>query len=302
MKLNVGVQIDSIINFKKDSTFLLMKEAQRRGHKLFHYTPDKLILQSNIPFALAKEVKITKNNFIFADEFLIKLDDMDILLMRQDPPFDIRYITTTYILEKCARAIVINNPAGVRNFPEKISIKLSLPTLVTENLDMIDKFHKVHKEIVLKPLYGYAGQDILYIRNESENVKIIARFLIEAYSCPIIAQKFHNDVLSGDKRVTILDGKILGVFSRIPSDGEFRSNLCLGSKFVKASLTDDERKSCEEIGENLQNNGIIFAGIDIIGGHIIEVNLTSPTGLVEINTLFEKNVEQRCWDCFESKL
>ncbi|MBQ4874949.1 MAG: glutathione synthase [Rickettsiaceae bacterium H1] len=300
MKLNIAVQIDSVIDFQKDSTFLLMQEAQRRGYKLYHYTSEQLILKSCSPYALATEVETASNGFVFGTQNLIKLDDIDIVLMRQNPPFDMRYITTTYILEKCKKAVILNNPTGVRNFPEKMSAESSLPTLITENLDLIEEFHKIHKEVVLKPLYAYGGQNVSYIKGDSNNVKIIANLIKDTYSCSIIAQKFHPRILEGDKRVTMLNGKMLDVFSRIPEKDEFRTNLCLRNKCVKSSLTVEEKNLCEDIGEKLIKNGILLAGIDLIGNHIIEVNVTSPTGLTEINALYRKNVERDCWNVFES--
>lgn len=298
--MKVGIQIDQKIDFASDSTFLLMQEAQRRGHQLFHYTPNKLVLDKNLPYALVKEVKITEDEFILGSQNLISLDSMDIILMRQDPPFDMRYITATYILDRCEKALVLNNPTGVRNFPEKLSARYSLPTLVTEDLRLIKKFQETHREIVIKPLYSHGGENVFCIKESDGNLQVILNLLKEKYNCPVMVQKFHSSILSGDKRVIMLDGKILDVFSRIPQDGEFRSNLCLNGAFAQSSLTSSERKNCEKIGEKLAKKGIVFAGIDLIAEHVIEINVTSPTGLLQINALYGKNVERDCWDCFEN--
>ena len=302
MKLNIGVQIDEKINYDKDSTFLLMKEAQSRGYKLFHYTSDKLFLRDNVPYAMMKPVSIANKSFVFADEVLQELDNMDIILMRQNPPFDMRYITTTYILEKCKKAKVLNNPAGVRNSPEKLSVHFTVPTLVSEDLDLIDAFHKEHKDVILKPLYAFGGQNVSCIKGDGTSVKIIANIIKDTYNCPIMIQKFIPGVLKGDKRVMILGDKIIGVFSRVPQHGDFRTNLCLGNRYDIASLTNEEQGKCNAISESLCKDGVVLAGIDLIDSHVIEVNVTSATGLLELNHLYGKNVEKDCWDYFESML
>ncbi len=302
MTLNIGIQIDAKINFAKDSTFLLMQEAQRRGYKLFYYNSDKLFLLDNLPYALMKSVTTDAGSFCFGDEERCKLDEMDIILMRQNPPFDVRYLTTTYILEKCKRAKVLNDPAGVRNTPEKLSVHFTLPTLVSEDLDLIEAFHNEHKETILKPLYAFGGQNVSYIKGDGSNVKVIASIIKDTYNCPIMAQKFNAGVMKGDKRVMILGGKILGVFSRIPQNGDFRSNLCLGNKYTTSVLSDEEKLMCSEIAAKLLEDGIVFAGLDLIDSHLIEVNVTSPTGLLELNHLYGVESEKECWDYFESIL
>lgn len=301
MTLKIAAQIDHTINFRRDSTFLLMQEADKRGYELFYYTSDKLFLDSNTPCALLNRVEISEYSFVVKEHLSMQLDDMDIILMRQDPPIDMRYITTTYILEKCKKATVLNDPQGVRNFPEKILNTQSLPTLITEDFDLIKKFYSMHKEIVLKPLYACGGTNVYYIDSDDQ-IQRLVDCIKTTYNAPLMAQKFHASILNGDKRVTMLDGRILDVFSRLPKQGDFKTNLCLGNKSIKASLTTDEKKLCEEIGEQLTTHGIILAGIDLIGGHVIEINVTSPTGLLDINTLYGTNVEKDCWDCFENKL
>ncbi len=302
MTLLVGVQVDSVIDFNTDNTFVLMQEALRRGYKLFHYTPNKLILKSGVPCALARPVDIVDREFVFGEERLLVLDDLDVLLMRQNPPFNIQYITGTYILEKCQNVLIINDPCGVRNFPEKIKITSSLPTLITEDITLIQDFVKEHTEVVLKPLYSYGGQGVSYVRGGISNAGIVAQMIQDTFSSHIVVQKFCSEIINGDKRVTMLDGKVFGVFSRIPKNGEFRSNLCLNNDFAESSLTSDESQLCEEIGLELKEHGILLAGIDVIGGSIIEVNVTSPTGLSQINSLYGKKSESDVWDCFEGKL
>ncbi len=301
MTLKVGMQIDSEINFSSDNTVLLMREAQNRGYKLFHYVTQKLFLDCDAPHALVRELTVAENEFVFGDEEVMRLDSLDIVLMRQNPPFDMRYITATYMLEKCKRAVVINNPRGIRNCPEKLCFDPSLPTLVTEDLNLIEKFNSEHKELVIKPLYSYGGKNISYVKGDSSNVRVVSTIIQEIYDCPIMVQKFNSDILNGDKRVTILDGEILGVFSRIPKEGDFRANLSLGNKCKKSSLTASEQQVCMEIGKKLVENGIVLAGIDLIGECVIEVNVTSPTGLHMLNSLYDRAVEKECWDCFESK-
>lgn len=302
MSLSIGVQIDEVINFGRDTTFLLMKEAQLRGHQLFHYTVRDLSLNCDVPYASIKPVKIVDGGFSFQEKRFVPLDELNIILMRQNPPFDMRYITATYILEKCNKAVVLNDPKGVRNFPEKMSICSSLPTLITEDLELINEFCKEHVEVVMKPIYAFGGSGVSYIKEGGGNIKVLVNTLKEMYNCPVIVQKFCPDILNGDKRVMMLDGEILGVFSRIPQDGDFRSNLCLGNSYKESSLTTKEEGLCNDLGRELVENGIVFAGVDLIGENVIEVNVTSPTGLLELHSLYNSDVGKECWDCFESKL
>lgn len=305
MPLNVVFQMDKNVNFHNDTTVVLMKEAQRRGYEIFFYTPNDLSLKSNEPIALAKRVITCDSDFNFSDGKVILLNEMHVVFIRQNPPFDMRYITTTYILEK-VNALIINNPTEIRNCPEKLLVshfpKFTLPTLITEDLAAIKSFYAEYKDVIFKPLYSYGGNDVLRINHSDINVEIISQIMIEKYNCPIIVQLFCNDI-NKDKRILLLDGEPIGAMRRIPSSSkEIRTNMRLGATVEKASLNDRDQDMCAAIGLELKKRGLLFAAIDIMGDYLLEINVTSPTGVVEVNKLYNLSLEKTIWDCFEGKV
>lgn len=306
--MKVAFQMDENINFETDTTFALIKEAQARGREIFIYTPGNLAFSlnkptSSEPIALAQKIKVDDCSFVSQKDIKINLNEMDIIFIRQNPPFDIRYITTTYILEK-TNSLVINNPTEIRNCPEKLITslfpELIPPTLITESIPMIKDFHHDHKDIILKPLYSYGGNDVIRIQNES-SIQVVAELMIAKYECPIIAQLFCADI-STDKRILLLDGEPIGIMKRVPEIGEIRTNMRLGASFEPTEMNDRDHEICKKIGPELKKRGLIFAGIDIIGDFLLEINVTSPTGVTYINKLYNKSLEKDLWNAFEAKI
>ncbi len=301
--MKVAFQMDENINFETDTTFALIKEAQRRKHEIFVYVPNNLALKLNQSIALAQKVSVDDFGFTSKEDVTIDLNEMDIILIRQDPPFDMRYITTTYILEKTT-ALVINNPTEIRNCPEKLITslfpELIPPTLITENISMIRNFCHDHQDIILKPLYSYGGNDVIRIQDQN-SIQVVVDLMIAKYECPVIAQAFCKKI-NTDKRILLLDGKQIGVMKRVPkSSGEIRTNLRLGASFEPAQMNDRDTEICNKIGPELKKRGLIFVGIDIIDDFLLEINTTSPTGVVYINKLYSKSLEKELWDAFEEK-
>lgn len=301
--MKVAFQMDENINFETDTTFSLVKEAQRRKHEVFVYVPSNLALKLNQPIAFAQKVSVDDFGFTSKRDVTIDLNEMDIILIRQDPPFDMRYITTTYILEKTS-ALVINNPTEIRNCPEKLITSLFLelipPTLITENISMIRDFYHNHKDIILKPLYSYGGIDVIRVQNEN-SIQVVVELMIAKYKCPVIAQVFCKNI-DRDKRVLLLDGQPIGVMKRVPkTSGEIRTNLRLGASFEPAEMNNRDNEICNKIGPELKKRGLIFVGIDIIDNSLLEINTTSPMGIVYINKLYNTSLEKKLWDAFEEK-
>ncbi|QKX02354.1 glutathione synthase [Wolbachia endosymbiont of Dirofilaria (Dirofilaria) immitis] len=303
--MRIAFQMDENINFETDTTFALIKEAQKRNHEIFIYVPNNLALNLNQPVALAQKVSADDSSFTSRKDVTINLNEIEIIFIRQNPPFDIRYITTTYILEK-TNALVINNPTEIRNCPEKLITslfpELTLPTLITENISMIRSFYHNHnKNIILKPLYNYGGNDVIRIKDES-NIQVVAELMISKYECPVIAQAFCKNT-DKDKRTLLLDGQPIGVMKRIPrASEEIRTNLQLGASFVPVEMNDRDNEICNKIGPELKKRGLIFVGIDIIDNFLLEINTTSPTGIVYINKLYNIALEKKLWDTFEEKV
>jgi glutathione synthase len=300
--MKIAFQMDENINFETDTTFALIKEAQNRNHEVFIYTPDNLALKLNQPIALAQKVAVDNNGFISKENLEISLDEMDIVFIRQDPPFNMRYITTTYILEK-TKALVINNPTEIRNCPEKLITslfpELIPPTLITEKVSIIRNFYREHKDIILKPLYSYGGNDVIRVRDES-NIQVIVELMIAKYECPVIAQLFCKNI-DTDKRILLLDGKPIGIMKRTPVSGEIRTNMRLGASFEPSEMSNGDREICNKIGPELKKRGLIFVGIDVIDDFLLEVNITSPTGVTYINKLYNISLEKDLWNWFEKK-
>jgi len=312
MSLAVAVQMDPIhaINIDADSTFVLMLEAQGRGHGLWYYTPKTLSLHGGRVIAKAqrvKEIRRKKGDHVELGPMEpLDLSMMDVVLLRQDPPFDMAYITTTHLLERIhPRTLVINDPVHVRNAPEKLFVthfqELMPPTLITVDKDEILAFRKEHKDIVVKPLFGNGGSGVFHVKPDDENLGSILEVFTQMFREPIIAQRYIPEIRKGDKRIILVDGKAAGAVSRMPLEGEARANFHAGGAARKAELTPREKMICEAIGPALSERGLVFVGIDVIGDYLTEINVTSPTGIQEINRLSGTKIERDIWDAIETR-
>lgn len=312
MSLKIAIQMDPIenININGDSSFALALEAQKRGYTLFHYLPTAVRLENGQVTARAHPLTVRRevgNHFTFGDECLLDLKkDVDIILLRQDPPFDMAYITNTHILEHVMEdTLVLNNPREVRNAPEKLLVThfqdLTPPTLITNDGDAIADFYARHKDIILKPLYGNGGAQIVRIDEGSENLKSVIEMFEALYREPIIAQAYLPAVREGDKRIILIDGEPVAAMMRVPAKGDTRSNLHVGGKAVKSSLTPRDKEICDRIAPVLKERGLVFVGIDVIGEYLTEINVTSPTGLQQLNKLDGVCLEAMMWNTFEVK-
>ena len=313
MALRVAVQMDPLetIGIAGDSTFALMLKAQERGHRLFHYLAEDLGYEDGRVRAVAREVTVqrTQGDHYRAGE-RITLDlsaDVDVVLMRQDPPFDIGYITATYLLERVARdTLVVNDPRSVRDAPEKLFVldfaQFMPPTLITRSIDELKAFHAKHGEIVLKPLHGNAGAAVFRIGRDGQNLAALAELFGEVWREPYIAQAFLPAVAEGDKRIVLVDGEVAGAINRKPGAGEIRSNLAAGGTAYATELTDREREICAALGPELKARGLLFVGIDVIGGLLTEINVTSPTGIVAIDAFNGTDTPGLIWDAIEAKV
>ena len=313
MALNVAVQMDPIeaIGIAGDSTFALMLSAQARGHELFHYLATDLTYADGRVIAQARPVRVQRveGDHYAAGEY-VELDlgrDVDVVLMRQDPPFDIGYITATYLLERVSReTLVVNDPQGVRDCPEKLFVldfaEFMPPTLITRSLKELRAFHAEHGEIVVKPLHGNAGAAVFRIGSDGTNLGALAELFAKIWPEPFIAQAFVPAVAEGDKRIILVDGKAVGAINRRPASGEIRSNLAAGGKAEATTLTQREREICEAIGPELKRRGLIFVGIDVIGGMLTEINVTSPTGIVSLDGFNGTDTAGLIWDAIEARL
>ncbi len=312
MTLRVAIQMDPIqfINPRTDSTLLLGIEAVRRGHEVFYYTPDKLSYRDGKISARAQPVKFFDNPdryYELGESFPLDLHTTNVVLLRQDPPFNMEYITTTYLLEQLQpKTMVVNDPASVRNHPEKLFPTLLRefmpPTLITADIQEIEEFYAEHKDIILKPLYGYGGRAILHIKDGDDNFNALTEMLFAGSKEPIIAQKFLPEVKSEDKRIILIDGEIAAVVGRIPASGNIRANMRVGGNAVKTELSKKQKEICEALREPLKDKGLIFVGLDVIGDFLTEINITSPTTLCAANELYSINLEKNIWDAIEGKL
>lgn len=313
MTLNVAIQMDHVssIDIKGDSTFVMALEAQKRGYSLLHYTPGKLSMSKGRIIAEAEPMELRReqgNHFTLGETRTIDLaDDVDVVLMRQDPPFDMAYITATHLLEHVhPKTLVVNDPREVRNAPEKLFVthfpEFMPPTLIASDRRQILAFRDEHKDIIIKPLYGNGGSGVFHIKPGDENLNSLLEMFTVLYREPIIAQAYLKDVRAGDKRIILIDGEIAGATNRVPMEGEARSNMHVGGKAVKSEITDRERDICAAIGSELKARGMIFVGIDVIGGYMTEINVTSPTGLQEINRFDDVCLEADIWDAIEARL
>ena len=312
MPLKVAIQMDPIesVNINADSTFVLALEAQRRGHQLFHYLPRKLSFREGRVVAAARALQVRReqgNHFTLGPEEELDLATMDVVLMRQDPPFDMAYITATHILEHIhPRTLVVNDPAHVRNAPEKLFVThfdgVMPPTLISADVDAIRAFRAAHKDIIIKPLYGNGGAGVFHIRPDDENLGALMELFTTTWREPVIVQRYVPEVRLGDKRIVLVDGKAMGAVNRVPAAGEARSNMHVGGRPEKTTLTKRELAICETIGPALKERGLIFVGIDVIGEYLTEINVTSPTGIQEINRFDNVTLERNVWDAIEARL
>lgn len=312
--LTVAVQMDPLagINIAGDSTFALMLSAQARGHRLFHYAPEALNWSDGHLWVEANPVTVQRvegDHFTFGDVVRLDLgDDIDVVLMRQDPPFDLGYITATHLLERIAdKTLVVNDPAQVRNAPEKVFVldyaRFMPPTLVTRSVDEARKFLETHGQIVIKPLHGNGGKAIFLIDESGRNLSSLIEVFNTAWREPHMVQAFLPAVAEGDKRIVLVDGKVAGAINRRPGAGEIRSNLAVGGSAEKTELTAREQEICAVLGPELKRRGLLFVGIDVIGGEwLTEINVTSPTGIVAIERFDGTDVAALIWQAIEAKV
>jgi glutathione synthase len=312
MGLVVAIQMDPIasVNIDADSTFVLALEAQARGHALYHYLPKRLTLKDGRVTARGQRLEVRRehgrHHTLGALE-TIELAAVDVILMRQDPPFDMGYITATHVLEHLKdTTLVVNDPVNVRNAPEKLFAThfadLMPPTLVSSDRDEILAFRREHGEIILKPLFGNGGAGVFHLRPEDDNLNALLEMFTTFYREPIMVQLYLPAVRQGDKRIILIDGEAAGGVLRVPPEGEARANLHVGGRAVKTELTRREREICAALGPALKDQGLIFVGIDVIGDYLTEINVTSPTGIQEINRLDGKRLEKQVWDAIEARL
>ncbi len=312
MSIAVAIQMDAMdsIDIAGDSTFALALEGQARGHALFHYLTADLSLQQNRILARAHPLEVRPepgNHFTLGGAELIDLASMDVVLMRQDPPFDMSYLTATHLLEHIhPKTLVVNDPAHVRNAPEKLFVTrfedMMPPTLITRDRALIHEFRAKYQDIIVKPLFGNGGAGVFHVTPEDENLNALLEMFSDLYREPIIVQKYLPQIRDGDKRIILIDGIAAGAVSRVPAAGEARANLHVGASAEKTELTRREQEICAAIGPALRERGLIFVGIDVIGDYMTEINVTSPTGIMEINRLDDARLDALVWDAIEARL
>lgn len=311
MKLKVAIQMDhvSTIDIDGDSTFVLGLEAQKRGYEVFHYTPPDLMFRDRKVLARVQQMTLKRekgSHYTLGDSELVDLSTFDVVLLRQDPPFDMSYITTTHLLEHVhPKTLVVNDPASVRNAPEKLFVthfdNVMPPTLISADIRALREFRDEHKDIILKPLFGNGGAGVFRLQPGDENFASLMEMFSKSSREPVIAQRYLPEVRQGDKRIILIDGKAAGVVNRVPAQGEARSNMHVGGKAVKDTLSKRDREICEIIGPELARQGMIFVGIDVIGNYLTEINVTSPTGLQQINRFDGVCLEAQIWDRIEAR-
>jgi glutathione synthase len=312
MGLAVAIQMDPIdtINIDADSTFAIALEAQRRGHTLHHYLPQALTLRGGRLYALGRGLQVERqygNHHKFGAVEELDLAAFDIVLMRQDPPFDMAYITATHLLELLPAdgPLVVNNPAAVRNAPEKLFVlrfaEFMPPTLLTLDPAAIRAFWQEHGDIVLKPLFGNGGAGVFHLRPGDDNLNSLLEMYAGTYREPVMVQRYVPAVRQGDKRIILVDGEARGAVLRVPAEGEARANLHVGGRAQKTELTPRERDICAAIGPSLKEQGLVFVGIDVIGDYMTEINVTSPTGIQEIARLDGVDLSRDIWDAIEAR-
>jgi glutathione synthase len=311
MALNVAVQMDPIerINIRGDSTFALLLEAQGRGHPLSYYTPDQLAMRDGTVSASVRPLHVRDkvgDHFTLGEPQHKALDSFDVILLRQDPPFDLAYITSTHMLERIQpKTLVVNDPTQVRNAPEKIFVTeypdLMPPTLVTRDLNAIKEFRAEHGDIVMKPLYGKGGEAVFLLSREDLNFGSLYDLFTATFREPWVVQKFLPAVKEGDKRIILVDGEFAGAINRVPAPDDLRSNMVRGGVPKATDLTAREREICTRLGPALRERGLLFVGIDVIGGFLTEINVTSPTGIRAVKNFGGADIAALIWDKIEEK-
>jgi glutathione synthase len=310
MPLKIAVQMDPIerINIRGDSTFALLLEAQKRGHPIAYYTPDKLALRDGNVFATVRKLTVKDeqgSHFTLGEPERVDLGSYDVVLMRQDPPFDLAYISSTHLLERIhPKTLVVNDPAHVRNAPEKMFVmefpELMPPTLITRDLAEIKAFREEHGDIVMKPLYGNGGAAVFRLTRDDLNFGSLYDLFATTFREQWVVQKFLPAVKHGDKRIILVDGQFAGAVNRVPAPDDLRSNMVRGGSPKDTELTARERAICERLGPELKKRGLLFTGIDVIDGWLTEINVTSPTGLRAIQSLGGPNIAAQIWDKIEA--
>ena len=308
----IAIQMDPLesINIKSDSTYILSLEAQKRGHSLFHYLPENLIYENGRVSALGNVFKLFPNKKIFFKKSKtqkIFLDDCDVVLVRQDPPFNMSYITATYLLEMVSdKTLILNDPKSIRDNPEKLSMfnfkNIIPPTLISKNIEQCFNFQKKYKKTIIKPLYGNGGEGISKLEGTNTLLKRKILKLISRYKQPIVIQKYLKEIKEGDRRIILIDGEYVGSVARIPKKGSVTANFHTGGSAKKVGLVRRDKKICSILKPFLKKNKLFFTGIDVIGNYLTEINVTSPTGIQEINKLNRVKLEEFFWDRVEKKL
>ncbi|HLJ53233.1 MAG TPA: glutathione synthase [Rhizomicrobium sp.] len=309
--LTVAIQMDPIdrIDIAGDSTFAMALEAQSRGHALVYYGPRDLTFREGKVTAHVRSLAVRSvrgDHFTLGEPHVFDLSRADVVLMRQDPPFDMAYITATHILEHIhPRTLVVNDPAHVRNAPEKIFVTqfrdLMPPTLITSDRREINEFRAAHKDIILKPLYGNGGAGVFRVKPDDENLGALLEMFTQFYREPVIVQRYLPEVRKGDKRIILVDGEFAGAINRVPAAGEARSNMHVGGKPEATKLTKRELAICAALGPELKKRGLIFTGIDVIGDYLTEINVTSPTGILEVRRFGGPDIAKLIWDAIERR-
>jgi glutathione synthase len=312
MSLAVAFQMDPLerIDPNADSTFMLALEAVKRRHALYHYLPQNLSLNQGRVTARARPFTASRDGarpFTVGAEEVIDLAALDVVLMRQDPPFDMAYITATHLLEHVhPDTLVVNDPVRVRNAPEKLFVthfsELMPPTLISSDRAAILEFRDKHRDIIVKPLFGNGGAGVFHVGPGDENLNALLELFTQLYREPVVVQKYLPEVRKGDKRIILIEGEAVGAINRVPAAGEARANLHVGGRAEKSGLTSRERDICAAIGPTLRDHGLVFVGIDVIGDYMTEINVTSPTGIQEINRFDGTSLEAGIWDAIEARV
>ena len=310
--MKIAFQMDPImgVNINADSSFRLAEEAQARGHTLFYYSPDHLAYQEGRITARGYDMTVQRvagAPAVLGEEREVDLAEFDVVWLRQDPPFDMHYITSTHLLDRLkGQALVVNDPFWVRNYPEKLLVldfpELTPPTAIARDLDTIKAFKAKHGDIILKPLYGNGGAGVFRLDANDRNLTSLHELFTGFSREPLIVQKFLPDVSNGDKRVILVDGEAVGAINRVPAAGETRSNMHVGGRPEKIGLTERDLEICAAIGPLLKEKGQIFVGIDVIGDYLTEINVTSPTGIQELERFDGVNIAEKVWQAIEAKL
>jgi glutathione synthase len=311
MSLKIACQMDPIerIDIRGDSTFAILLEAQKRGHDIFYYTPLNLALHGDKLLARGETLEVIDkvgDHYRLSQPRVVDLAERDVVLLRQDPPFDMAYITTTHLLERIhPRTLVVNDPASVRNAPEKVFVldflDLMPPTIVTRSLDDVKAFRSAHKDIIVKPLYGNGGSSVFRIRPEDTNLASLVELFQTVFREPFMVQQYRAEVRGGDKRIILIDGELAGAINRVPAADETRSNLHVGGTAKPVEITARDREICARLGPELKRRGLIFTGIDVIGPYLTEINVTSPTGIRQVKQFGGADIAAMIWDAVEAK-